>query len=712
VRDTSAVLQLETTTAIARLTRNTNWFAFPTGAISLAGLLLASSFYAYVARRSRASSERARVLVSDVIERAPVGLALLDDTSRITVLNTTFAQMIGQTPEALAGTTLETAAPDIASHVADRVNLALKGRRAHQSDVDMVEFETATKTRYFKAEVFPINLVSADGEEGRGAGIVLNDLTRQREWEIDLEEAKDAAEQANHAKSVFIANMSHELRTPLTAVLGYCELIEDDLQDIGNKTVLEDLHKINVNARHLLGLINDVLDLSKIEAQKMEVHPVTFKLGTLLLDVEAATGSLASKNNNVLELSADDSETVLTTDDLKVKQVLLNLIGNAAKFTSNGTITVRAEAAYVGTTAQTRFTVKDTGIGMTQEQLVNLFERFSQADRSTTRKYGGTGLGLALTRALAIMLGGTVTVDSVEGKGSTFTFTVPTHFAKTTAESTESATQSMGQVVEPQIADTKAPTVLVVDDDASARDVLRRYLTKEGFSVVLAADGKEGLETLKTLRPIAVLLDVMLPGMDGWRVLKCIRDNAETANIPVIMQTALADENFAYALGASGFLRKPVARKDLALTLKEVISAHPAHDVLIVDDDLSASARLKTMLERDGWDVRLAGSGADALKAIETQRPNLVLVDLIMPGMDGYAFVHEVRQNHDWDDLPLVVMTSTDIQSTKVRELAEKTDAIVQKGSMPLSKLVADLRRYAESAAAPSTLTTKKAEKV
>jgi signal transduction histidine kinase/CheY-like chemotaxis protein len=701
VRSGINTAQEEAAIGINRISRRLSRIYVPIAIVSLLGLLLTSALFAYIATRSRAASLRARSLLADVIERAPVGLALIDHERRISQLNAAFAKMVDEKPTAMAGSKFEAVAPDIHAHVSDRLAKAFagRGRKPEASDdIEMIDFATAAGTKYFKADVFPVTLISEDGQDAPGAGIVLHDLTRQREWELELEEARDVAESANRAKSTFIANMSHELRTPLTAVLGYCELIEDDLRDLGQTSVLEDLNKININARHLLGLINDVLDLSKIEAQKMDVHAVEFTLSTFLSEVEAATGSLMARNNNTVSLAADDPATVLFTDDLKLKQILLNLIGNAAKFTSNGAIAVRAERADVGGVPHTRFSISDTGIGMTPEQVANLFERFSQADKTTTRKYGGTGLGLALTRALTIMLGGTVSVDSIEGKGTTFTVTVPTRYVKPSAETAAAAEQEIAAASEAKPnRDVNAPLVLVVDDEASARELLDRHLTKEGFAVAMATSGAEALEKLKTHRPIAVLLDVMLPGMDGWHVLKAIRDNPATADIPVIMQTVLDDRNFAYALGASGYLKKPIKRSQLAEALKDAASANPGHEVLIVDDDQAASERLKAMLERDGWGVTLAFNGKDALEILKNRQPNLVLVDLIMPQMDGYAFVREVRNHREWDQVPLVVMTATDIGSGKVRKLEKDTAAIVQKGSMPLADLVADLRRFAEA---------------
>ncbi len=667
----------------------------------LACLILSSVVLARLARRSRRSEARARTLLADVFERAPVGLALVDGRGRVLQANQSFATMIGEGGSArLFEVSLAQAAPSVGPQLQARIDEAMAGgTRDTAVDLDLIDVDDPGGAKCLKVDVFRTVLVREDGTEQAGAGIVVNDLTRQREWETELSDAKEAAESANRAKSAFIANMSHELRTPLTAVLGYCDLIEEDVQDLGQESILADLRKINVNARHLLGLINDVLDLSKIEAQKMDVHPVEFEVTTLLSELESACTSLVEKNGNQLTTTAADSHVRLFTDDLKLRQILINLVGNAAKFTKDGTVAVTVVGVDVQGVAHTRFEVADTGIGMTPQQVNGLFERFSQADVTTTRKYGGTGLGLALTRALALMLGGNVTVESEQGRGTTFSVTLPSRWVPPSLESVAASTDTAeggAAPAEGTSADPTGQTILVIDDEASARELLQRHLTKEGFSVSVATSGTQALEMLKTLRPTAVLLDVMLPGMDGWHVLKAIRSNPKIAHTPVIMQTALGDERFAYAMGASGYLRKPIKRSALSQAINDACAAESPHDVLIVDDDVAANKRLTTLLEREGWTVASATNGAQALASMRSRLPALVLVDLVMPAMDGHAFVREVRNNQQWDAVALVVMTSEDIQSTRVRRLEKDTDAILQKGSMPLAELAADLRRYAQ----------------
>lgn len=683
---------------LTRYSNNMRRIFVPVGAISIMVLAIASGLLLYLANRARLLTTRSRSLLSDVIERAPVGLALIDKSMNIDQMNLTFGRMTGGAAQKFTGQPLSAITVELAEKLRSRIEDALQGRRGWKDSADdlIIELPVGVSTRYLKADVFPVKLVSESGTDNSGAGIVLNDFTKQREWEMELEEAKATAESANRAKSAFLANMSHELRTPLTAVLGYTELIEDDLRDQGSTEVLADLNKITINARHLLQLINDVLDLSKIEAQKMDVHAIDFTLKALFTELEAATGSLVAKNDNSLVFVSDNPDTVLHTDDLKVKQILLNIIGNAAKFTSNGKIEVKAEQIDVGGTPHTRFTVSDNGIGMSKEQLANLFQRFTQADETTTRKYGGTGLGLALTRALSRMLGGNIEVASEAGKGTTFTITIPSHFSKPEAQIEMGAVSQQLESRPSEAPGSTAATVLVVDDEPAAREVLQRHLTREGFAVQSASNGAEALAMIEARPPIAVLLDVMMPGLDGWHVLKAIRGNPKTASIPVVITTVLDEQNFAYAMGATGYLKKPVRRPELAEAL-QVAATSGEHKILIVDDDADASARLKGILNRDGWDVSLALNGAEALQRMAENRPSLVLVDLIMPEMDGYAFIREVRRRPEFNEIPLLVMTAEDINSGKVRQLRPHTAGIVQKGAMPMADLVADLRRFAQS---------------
>ena len=504
------------------------------------------------------------------------------------------------------------------------------------------------------------------------------DITEQRQAEADLLTAKEAAETANRAKSQFLANMSHELRTPLSAVIGYSEMLEEELEDMGQKALLDDVLKIKSNARHLLSLINDVLDLSKIEAERMTSYAEDFKAAALLNEVGSTVQALVSKKQNTLVLDLGDEASLgsMHTDQVKVRQCLFNLISNAAKFTENGVITLLARR----TGDHLHFSVADTGIGMSPEQLDKLFERFAQADESTTRRFGGTGLGLAITRAFCRLLGGDVSVESVEGKGSTFTMRIPATLPETADEPEATAAEIAGNAAGKQL-------VLVVDDDANQRDLLTRFLEREGFAVLTAPDGQSGLDLAKRMLPRAILLDVMMPQMDGWSVLTALKGDPTVASIPVVLVTFVNDPALGSSLGAAELVPKPVDWEKLAQVMERF---RGEGDVLVVDDDPDARARLRIVLQRSGWSVVEAANGQEALDIVSHAVPQLILLDLTMPVMDGFTFLHALREMPDCRDVPVVVLTARDLSATDRKRL-DGADRVVAKGETSLRELAGEV---------------------
>ncbi len=667
----------------------------PLAAAGLAGFLLSAGMLAMIVLRGARSNTQFRQLLNQIFENIPAGIALTDRTGRIAMANNAFATMTGVDAATLNGTLLRHVSKDLAEASAHDRRSSVSALTADSEDTAIVTSDQAVQlttqggqSRFVTSRAFPVTLTDRPSDEASGAGLMIVDVTRQKEWDQALQQARDEANAANQAKSTFIANMSHELRTPLTAVIGYCELLEEDMADSGHQGFLPDLGKINTNARHLLGLINDVLDLSKIEAQRMDVAPVDFTLSALLSDVENAVGSLIAKNNNKLSIVNTCGPMRLHTDDLKLRQVLLNLIGNAAKFTKDGQITITAARHdAVGL----RLSVADTGIGMTTEQVENLFQRFRQADDTTTRKYGGTGLGLALSRALVTLLGGSIEVESAPGKGSSFHVTVPVIYQPPEADPAHAITD-----VPSDSAASERPSgyVLVVDDDPDARELLNRLLVKEGFSVAVAASGHEALAMVRARAPAAILLDVLMPGLDGWQVLQTLRGSAATRDIPVIIQTVLDEQRFAYAMGANGYLKKPVSREALGQSLTIAAGMAERGTALVVDDDPDTRAGLAASLVKDGWSVVEAQDGQSALDALERHNPALVLVDLVMPDMDGYAFIRAMRAESAWDGVPIVALTSEDLSDQKMRSLQESSAHVVRDGAKPLDALVTDLRRF------------------
>ena len=495
------------------------------------------------------------------------------------------------------------------------------------------------------------------------------------------EAAKEAAEEHSRAKSRFLANMSHELRTPLSAVIGYSEMLEEEAEELGQDSLLKDLGKIKSNAQHLLGLINDVLDLSKVEAEKMELYPEDIDVATFVMDAAATVEALVGKKGNILALDVADDVGRARSDATKLRQCVFNLLSNAAKFTEGGTITLRAAREVDARGDWLRFTVQDTGIGMSPEQLGRLFERFTQADESTTRNYGGTGLGLALSRAFAQLLGGDITVDSVEGKGTSFTLRVPAVAPEQAVEATPAA---------PENQMTVGDLVLVIDDEANQRELMTRFLERQRFAVRTAGDGRTGLDLAKSLKPRAILLDVMMPEMDGWSVLAALKADPETAGIPVVMVSFVADAALSASLGAVEAVPKPVDWARLRTILDQFRAADG--DVLVVDDDADMRHRLRTVLERNGWTVREAGNGCEALDQVRHGVPRLVLLDLTMPVMDGFSFLDRLRDLPGCTEVPVVVLSARDVTAAERNRLSE-ADQVLRKGDTSLQDIATELRK-------------------
>ena len=544
--------------------------------------------------------------------------------------------------------------------------------------------------RHYSVRAVPVR--DPDGTIREWVGVHV-DVTARHQHETALRLARDAAEDASRAKSRFLANMSHELRTPLSAVIGYAEMLQEEAEDLGQESFTADLGKIRSNAQHLLGLINDVLDLSKVEAEKMDVHAEIFAVEPFVRDVAATIETLVAKKGNhlVLDLAADLGQA--RTDAVKLRQCLFNLLGNAAKFTEGGTITLRVSRASNPPEDSLVFTVEDTGIGMTAEQVAGLFQRFVQADETTTRKYGGTGLGLALTKAFARLMGGDVDVSSTVGAGTVFTLALPA----TLPDTAEAEAVSDPEAVGPSVGTGRL--VLVIDDEVSQRDLMVRFLTRQGFEAQAAPDGRTGLDLARRLRPMAVLLDVMMPEMDGWAVLALLKADAETRDIPVVMVSFVADEALGTTLGASDSIPKPVDWSRLRGVLDRIDAA--SGDILVVDDDADMRRRLRATLSKHGFGVREAGDGEEALVRVREARPGLVLLDLTMPMMDGFTFLRAFRALPACADVPVVVLSARDMSADERRQLAG-ADSILRKGSASLQDVAATVGRlHAQSVEPP-----------
>jgi signal transduction histidine kinase/DNA-binding response OmpR family regulator len=518
-------------------------------------------------------------------------------------------------------------------------------------------------------------------------------------------QAQNAAEAASRAKSTFLANMSHELRTPLNAIIGYSEILAEDASDRNDKSSIDDLQKIQGAGRHLLGLINSILDLSKIEAGRMDAYFEQVQLGQLADEVKAMIEPMIEKFGNRLIIDCHSDIGSMRTDLTKLKQSLINLLSNAAKFTKDGEVKLaiarrRDEAGG----PRVVFSVSDSGIGMTQEQMSRLFEAFSQADSSTTRNFGGTGLGLAITKRFVTMLGGTIGVTSEPGVGSIFTMDIPDQVDRAAPTAPQDRKWAGGK------GDGSALTVLVVDDDPAVHEVLSATLVRSGYRVQHARDGAEALEIMRASPPDVVTLDIMMPKVDGWSVLGTMKSDPALQHIPVIMLTIVDDRNLGYSLGAAEYMTKPVDRERL-LALVRRFTAKKAHGVvLIVDDDAEVRNVICSTLQPAGLRTAEAANGRAALDWLNRNPlPDLVLLDLMMPEMDGFQFLDRIRDNEMQRTVPVVVLTAKDLTADERTFLAERTILVLGKSAQPISSLGAALvaiatRRQADGrpgAAAP-----------
>lgn len=640
---------------------------------------------------AREALRRSEAYFRSLIENASDIILTLDATTTIRYASASLESVLGYTPE-------------------EWLNRSLLGL-VHPNDLQMVNQTLQTVAQ--KEGISPpleMRLRHADGHwitleaiannllqdpAVNGLIFTLRDISERKQAEV-FQQEKESAEQANRAKSQFLANMSHELRTPLNAIIGYSEMLQEEALDLDQEALVPDLEKIHTAGKHLLALINDILDLSKIEAGRMDLYLEPFDIDELIDNVSMTLTPLIQKNQNNLVIQRGESLGSMYADQTKVRQNLFNLLSNAAKFTENGTITLAVERAAATDNSENdgiTFTVTDTGIGMTPQQQSRLFQAFTQADATTTRKYGGTGLGLAIAQRFCTMMGGNITVTSQVGKGSTFVMTLPAQVAKRQTHTLDVFSDSVLPNSEISTPDPEGVPILVIDDDPTVHDLLRRSLSKEGFRVESALSSAEGLALARSIHPAVITLDVMMPQQDGWATLTHLKSDPELSDIPVIMITMVNDQGIGYALGASDYLVKPVTRDRLLTVLNKHRPIQPPCVVLVADDDSMNRELLRHLLDKEGWTVLEAEDGRQVLDCLADHTPSLILLDLMMPKLDGFGVVHELRNHPDWKSVPVIVITAKELTADERDYLQGRVEQILSKGSYRHEDLLVEIRK-------------------
>jgi PAS domain S-box-containing protein len=640
---------------------------------------------------AQAGREQSEERMRTVMESATDAIICSDEQGHVVLWNPAAEKMLGHSASDMRGRPFAAIIPEssLAAHDEGFRNMITSGGLLTRTAGLPVELHA----RHADGHEFPIELSLGCGI-AEGALLVtgfIRDITRRVEMESEIHAARDKAEDANRAKSAFLANMSHELRTPMNAIIGYTEMLAEECEEDGNEEYLPDLEKVQAAGKHLLSLINDVLDLSKVEAGRMDLFTEDFFVTELVRDVVATTTPLIAKGGNRLEQDLAADLSFVHTDLTKLRQCLFNLISNASKFTKDGVVTLTASRALRGDQDWLLISVSDTGIGIPADKFEHVFEEFAQADDSTTREYGGTGLGLPLSRRLCQLMGGDLTVSSEAGVGSTFTIEIPTRVSDGEDESARPAHDELDAVGSSE--ETTGPSILVVDDEADARELLRRTLEADGYRVATARSGAEALESARRLRPALITLDVMMPGMDGWAVLRYLKSDPDLSSIPVVMLSIVADRELSLSLGAVESMPKPFDRAQLRhLAHRLVERPGDGSKALVVEDDEPTRELLCRNLRSEGWTVESAENGAIALERIEAELPDLIVLDLMMPVMDGFEFLAKLRLRDDAANVPVLVVTAKDLTPEDRERLKTGAQRVLQKTGFNRTQLLAQVR--------------------
>ncbi len=644
----------------------------------------------------RAVEEQGRRLAvrnSLLLESAAEGIVGLDKDGTIIFLNPagerilgwSAAELLGKSQHAFLNHTRSDGTPNPVESCG--ICMTASTGRGHVSQDDIFWRRDGSS--------FPVEYQSTPVRESEGVVgtvVTFRDVEARRRANQELVRAKEEAEAANAAKSEFLARMSHELRTPLNSVIGFSNVLRKNKAGNLNSVDLSYLERIGTNGVQLLALINDILDLSKIEAGKLSVELSIVDIGILVEDTLVQLGDRRLKNGVAVRSEVPPSMRTIETDAAKLRQVLINLIGNAVKFTHAGSVTVAVDLDPVSRFPD-RIRVTDTGIGIAPERLSAVFAAFEQADTSTTREYGGTGLGLSISRALCELLGFRLEVESAVGVGTTFTIELTPAIDPARALPPAATSPVFEQSPVPNMGDVDTPLVLVIEDDADARELLRGHVEELGYRVEMAASGMEGLRMAHELRPHLITLDLMMPGMDGWELLKRLAGSPKIAHIPVIIVSSIAGEMQDSFVGAVDWIDKPIAHAELGDAITRNIDRGPG-GILIVEDDPDARELLRRYVaDEHAGTLRVANDGASALNMLAHHLPDLIMLDLKMPYIDGFAFLETIHADERLRDLPVIVVTAAQLTPEQRTMLLGRTIAVLEKGTTLESDLARVLRR-------------------
>ncbi len=595
-----------------------------------------------------------------------------------------------------------------------QLSAALKTYKAHLVEMESIREEQG-KRRHERDEVIIEKMSAlADQLDGSARTLILNDIKKMKDLadssdrnaseeasvelmlvafsrmsdEVgglidartgEMETARDEARDASDQKTKFFANMSHELRTPLNAILGYGEMLYEDCEDLGYDDLLPDLKKITSSGSHLLSLINNILDLSKIEAGKMELFITSFEIENMVETIKNISEPLAAKNDNGFVVNFDGAMGSMSQDETKLRQCLTNFLSNGFKFTKNGTVTLDVKSRSVEGVEFIDFAVIDTGAGMSPEGVAKVFEEYTQAERSTSANHGGTGLGLPISKKFAEMMGGDVVLTSEEGIGSVFTLSVPRECAEYNEDDVDSNVINL---------DADDNLVVLVDDDVAMHDLIKRTISKLSLTLIGATNSEKGMELIREVKPKLILLDVLMPGRDGWSLLKECKTDKELKDIPVIMISQLNQSNLAASLGANDYLTKPIDRSHFVNTVQRLLGTGTKNQkVLVIDDDKDVRELLSRLLKDAGYRPIDARDGKEGLERTKDE-PALIILDLEMPRMDGFEFLDNyIKDVPEEKRAPVLVFSGKDLTDVQEDLLKERVVGLVKKDDVSMDNL-------------------------